>query len=194
MLELNQRWKEISYIILPYCLSPSQWLTIFSGHTLWKFKAKLFSGIIVMLIILSLFYRAFLGFGQAKFPDDSLVLGSTNFQCCPSYLKIMMFDSEVGNIDSKIIISFHYSKFVKHSVSHLFFSHRQKLFISVKFYLLWKISKSGNFLGCPFRLFAHVCQVKPFFHLLLLGWNSPKSLHKKSWFVMRNSQNVTSFL
>jgi len=40
---------------------------------------------------LEMFYREFHGFGQAKFPDGGLVLGSSQFSYCPSGLQKFCF-------------------------------------------------------------------------------------------------------
>jgi len=52
-------------------------------------------------------YRAFLGFGQAKFPHGGSVLGSSQFTVLPQLPLEMMLDSKVVKIDSKIIILLH---------------------------------------------------------------------------------------
>jgi hypothetical protein len=50
-------------------------------------------------------YRAVHGIGQAKFPDGGSVLGSSQFSILPQLPLKMMLDSNIVNIDPKIIIS-----------------------------------------------------------------------------------------
>jgi len=52
-------------------------------------------------------YRAFQRFGQAKFPDGGLVLGSSQFPKLPQLPPKVLLDSIVVKIDPKIIISLH---------------------------------------------------------------------------------------
>jgi len=52
-------------------------------------------------------YRAFYRFGQAKFPDGGLILGSSKFSILPHLPPKILFDSKVVKTDSKIIISLH---------------------------------------------------------------------------------------
>jgi len=51
------------------------------------------------------FYRAFHGFGQAKFPDGGSVLGSSQFSKLHQLSPKILLDSKVVKIDPKIIIS-----------------------------------------------------------------------------------------
>jgi len=52
-------------------------------------------------------YRAFHGFGQAKFADGGLILGLSQFAQLPQLPLKMMLDSKKIKIDSKIIILLH---------------------------------------------------------------------------------------
>jgi len=58
-------------------------------------------------------YRAFHGFGQAKFPNNGLILGSSQFSLLPQLPQLpqlppkILLDSKVVKIDPKIIISLH---------------------------------------------------------------------------------------
>ena len=52
-------------------------------------------------------YRAFYGFGQAKFANGGLILGSSRFTLLSQLPLKMMLGLKVVIIDSKIIISFH---------------------------------------------------------------------------------------
>ena len=61
-------------------------------------------------------YRAFHKFGQAKFPNGGLVLGSSQFSILPQLSPKILLDSKVVKINPKIIISLHWSKSVTHSV------------------------------------------------------------------------------
>jgi len=61
-------------------------------------------------------YRAFHIFGQAKFPDGGLVLGSSRFLILTQLPLKMTLDLKVVKINSKIIILLHKSKSVTHSV------------------------------------------------------------------------------
>jgi len=49
-------------------------------------------------------YRAFHGFGQAKYPDGGLFLGSSQFTILLQLPPKIMLDSKVAKIDPKIII------------------------------------------------------------------------------------------
>jgi hypothetical protein len=49
--------------------------------------------------------RAFHGFGQAKFPEGGLFLGSSQFSILPQQTLKTLLNSKVVKIDSKIIIS-----------------------------------------------------------------------------------------
>jgi len=51
---------------------------------------------------------------QSKFPDDGLVLGSSQFSILPQLPPKILLNSEVVKIDPKIIISVWYFKFVTH--------------------------------------------------------------------------------
>jgi len=51
------------------------------------------------------FYRAFHGFGQARFPDGGLVLGSSQFSILPQLPLKIVLDSKMAKIDPKVIIS-----------------------------------------------------------------------------------------
>jgi len=51
------------------------------------------------------YYRAFHGFGQAKFPDGGSVLGLGQFSILPQLPPKILLDSKVVKIDPKIIIS-----------------------------------------------------------------------------------------
>jgi len=50
-------------------------------------------------------YIAFHGFGQAKFPNGGLVLGSSQFSILPQLPPKILLDSKVVKINLKIIIS-----------------------------------------------------------------------------------------
>jgi len=50
-------------------------------------------------------YRAFHGFGQAKFPDVGSALGSSQFLVLPHLPPKILLDSKVVRNDPKIIIS-----------------------------------------------------------------------------------------
>ncbi len=106
--------------------------TIFYAFTLWTYKCFLFQWIVSITHVcwsclysnvvrpgtvrpLS-HYRAFHGFGQAKFPYGSLVLGSSQFSILPQLPPKIMLDSKVVKIDPKIMISLCYFKSVTHSV------------------------------------------------------------------------------
>jgi len=52
-------------------------------------------------------YRAFHGFGQAKFPDGGLVLSWRQFSILPQQPPKIMLDSKVVKIDPKIILLLH---------------------------------------------------------------------------------------
>jgi len=58
------------------------------------------------------FYRAFHGFGQAKFHDGGSVLSSSQFLLLPQLTLKMMLNLKVVKFDGKIS-----SKFVTHSVA-----------------------------------------------------------------------------
>jgi len=62
-------------------------------------------------------YRAFHRFGQAKFPDGGLALGSSQFSILPQLHQKTMLDSKGVKIDLKISNSSCQSKSVTHSVS-----------------------------------------------------------------------------
>jgi len=47
----------------------------------------------------------FHGSGQTKFPDDGSILGSSQFSILPQLPPKIFLDSNVVNIDAKIIIS-----------------------------------------------------------------------------------------
>jgi len=49
-------------------------------------------------------YKAFHGFGQAKFPDGGLVLDSSQFSILPQLPSKILLNSKVVKIDPKIII------------------------------------------------------------------------------------------
>jgi len=53
----------------------------------------------------SQFYRAFHGFGQAKFAYGGLVLGSSQFSLLPQLPLKTMLDLKAVKIDSKLIMS-----------------------------------------------------------------------------------------
>jgi len=57
------------------------------------------------LVVKVMFYRAFHRFGQAKFPDGGLVLGSSQFSILPQLPQKILLDSKGIKIDPKIIIS-----------------------------------------------------------------------------------------
>jgi len=61
-------------------------------------------------------YRAFHGFGQAKFLDGGLVLGSRQFSILPQLPPKILLDSKVVKIDPKMIILLRLSKSVTHSL------------------------------------------------------------------------------
>jgi len=69
-----------------------------------------FFGLVILVIInrvdkTKYCYRAFHGFGQAKFPDGSLVLGSSQFSILPQLPQKSTQNVKVAKFDSKIIIS-----------------------------------------------------------------------------------------
>jgi len=74
------------------------------------FFVATFNGLVVFM---KRIYRVFHGFGQAKFPDSGLVLGSSQFSKLPPK---SMLNLKVVKIDQKIIISHHLPKSVTHSV------------------------------------------------------------------------------
>jgi len=51
-------------------------------------------------------YRAFNGFGQAKFPDGGSILGSSQFSILPQLPPKTMLGLKVVKIDSNLSISF----------------------------------------------------------------------------------------
>jgi len=57
--------------------------------------------------VLKLSYRAFHGFGQAKFAYGGSVLGSSQHTQLPQLPLKMMLNLKVVKIDSKVIISLH---------------------------------------------------------------------------------------
>jgi hypothetical protein len=50
-------------------------------------------------------YRVFHRFGQAKFPDGGLVLGSSQFSLLPQMTPKIILDSRAVKVGPKIIIS-----------------------------------------------------------------------------------------
>jgi len=48
--------------------------------------------------------KVFYGFGQTKFPNGGLVLGSSQFSIMPQLPPKIMLDSKLVKIDPKIII------------------------------------------------------------------------------------------
>jgi len=66
-----------------------------------------------------MFYRAFHGFGQAKFSYNGSILGSSQFASLPQLPLKLMLHLKVVKINSKIIISLHKSKSVTHSVPYI---------------------------------------------------------------------------
>jgi len=61
-------------------------------------------------------YRAFHGFGQAKFAYGGSILGLSQFTLLSKLPLKMSLDIKVVKIDSKIIILLHQSKCVTHSI------------------------------------------------------------------------------
>jgi len=61
-------------------------------------------------------YRAFHGFGQAKFAYGGSIFGTSQFTLLPQLPLKMMINLKVVEINPKIIISQHLSKYVTHSV------------------------------------------------------------------------------
>jgi len=59
---------------------------------------------VIMNCSLSGLYRAFHGFGQAKFRNGGSILGSSQFAIQPQLLSKILLDSKVVKIDPKIII------------------------------------------------------------------------------------------
>ncbi len=66
-----------------------------------------------------IYYRAFHGFGQAKFSYGGLVLGLSQFTLLPQLPLRAMLNSKLVKLIFKIIISLSYSKSVTHSVVSL---------------------------------------------------------------------------
>ncbi len=74
-------------------------------------------------------YKAFHGFGQAKFSDGGSVLGSSQFSILPQLPPKVLLNSKVVKINPKIIMSLHLSKSkedIKHSyqIHHLVTYHQ----------------------------------------------------------------------
>ena len=70
-----------------------------AGYTLsYKTSLKLF----VAQKLMFAFYRAFHGFGQAKFPNGGSVLGSSQFKILHQLPLKMMLGSKVVKMNSKI--------------------------------------------------------------------------------------------
>jgi len=77
------------------------WLLYVGGHYL---EVVVSSGLPVVCFRIS-YYRAFHGFGEAKFPDGDLVLGLGQFLILPQLPPKILLESKVVKIEPKIIIS-----------------------------------------------------------------------------------------
>jgi hypothetical protein len=71
---------------------------------LYQSKSQTQSAVLMFKINLrgKTFYRAFQGFGQVKFPNGGLALGSSQFSILPQLHQKMMLASKGVKIDSKI--------------------------------------------------------------------------------------------
>ncbi len=71
-------------------------------------------------------YRAFHGFGQAKFANCSFILGYSQFSILSQLPLKTMLDIKVVKINLKIIILFHKPKCLTHSVPELTLANHRK--------------------------------------------------------------------